>query len=580
MKSIYLIILSFAFTFILKGQISINPNSGTIGSSFGVTITGQNFMSASSTSAYINSSPTINLANFSASSLNITGNFSIPINTIPGAYGVVVPGSPTFSCGGCFTIFGPLITADKSDALQSEIFTDGNVNPGETVRFTVVISNTGNTDATNVVYTNPAIGNADLVVGSVMTNQGTVVTGNTGGDTDINVDIGTIPASNSVTLSFDVVIDAAFTGNQISCQGLISGDVFGSKNTNDPATGTANDPTIVSIRQLPRLTATKTDAIVMPENIVDGNVNPGETVRFSVTISNENNAPTASSVTYNNAAINHASLMVGSVTTTNGSVTSGNGGGDTNVEVSVGSINPASSTLITFDVVVDNPIFVDEIICQGEVSGSNFITLVTDDPNTGTPNDSTRVPIVVVQPTISMVKTVELLDDVEPDGFANEGEKLKYTIVMTNTHPNVDAYGSLFTSDAPQYTTLNAGSVTTTQGTVIEGNSGGDSNVEIDLGTLLANGGMATVTFEVLINNSLPSDLQTISCQSVLTGSNFDMILSDDPNFGGSEDPTLAPVEPLAIIPTLSQWGILILFLTLSIFGLLAFRKRDSAIID
>jgi uncharacterized repeat protein (TIGR01451 family) len=542
MKSIYLIILFLICTFGLNAQISINPNSGTIGTSFGVTITGQNFMSASSTNAYINTSPNINLTGFSASSSNITGNFSIPINTIPGAYGVVVPGSPTFSCGGCFTIIGPLIAADKSDALQSEIYPDGNVNPGETVRFTVVVSNTGNANATNVVYANPAISNASLVVGSVTTDQGTVGTGNTGGDTDVNVNIGTILMSSSVTLSFDVVVDESFTGSQISCQGTVSGDVFSLKNTNDPDTGPANDATVVSVVQHPKLTATKTGAVVMPEDIMDGQVNPGETIRFSVTISNENNAPTASSLTYNNAAINNASLVVGSVMTSTGSVTTGNNGGDMDVEVNVGSINPASSALITFDVVVDNPIFVDEIVCQGEVSGSNFLTLVTDDPDTGAADDSTRMPILVVPPTISLLKEVEIMDDLIVDGFANAGEKLKYTLVMTNSHPIVDGYGLQLASAIPANTSLVIGSVTSNNGSIVEGNTLGDTEVLVDIPTLAANGGSVTITFEVQLDDPLYLSSGMISCQSLLTGFNFDDILSDDPNVGGSEDPTLAPV--------------------------------------
>ena len=49
-------------------------------------------------------------------------------------------------------------------------------------------------------------------------------------------------------------------------------------------------------------------------------------------------------------------LTNGSVTTTQGTITAGNGAGDTNVAVNVGTIADAASVTIQFDVVINTPL--------------------------------------------------------------------------------------------------------------------------------------------------------------------------------------------------------------------------------
>ncbi|MFL6228399.1 MAG: beta strand repeat-containing protein, partial [Pyrinomonadaceae bacterium] len=67
-----------------------------------------------------------------------------------------------------------------------------------------------------------------------------------------------------------------------------------------------------------------------------------------------------------------------------------------NFPVSVGTINPGDTVTITFQVTVNNPFtganaYVEN---QGTVSGSNFSSVLTDDPDTAAPLDKTRTPVV------------------------------------------------------------------------------------------------------------------------------------------------------------------------------------------
>jgi hypothetical protein len=74
------------------------------------------------------------------------------------------------------------------------------------------------------------------------------------------------------------------------------------------------------------------------------------------------------------------------------------------------------------------------------------------------------------------------------------------------------------------------------------GNASGDASVEVDVGTLAAEGGNATITFEVLVNDPFPPEILTIANQGEVTGSNFDPILTDDPSTPGLRDPTITEV--------------------------------------
>ncbi len=143
------------------------------------------------------------------------------------------------------------IEATKADAIQVDADMDGFLDPGETLRYTVVVTNPGdglNASSTGVIFTSGVDPNTSLVVGSVTTSQGTVTVGNTGGDTTVEVDIGTILDGDSVTITFDILLDDPLMVGvtEISCQGLVNTDDLTDVPTDDPDTGPDLDPTITS----------------------------------------------------------------------------------------------------------------------------------------------------------------------------------------------------------------------------------------------------------------------------------------------------------------------------------------------
>lgn len=146
----------------------------------------------------------------------------------------------------------PEVTAYKTDALLNDINGNGLVDPGDKVKYTITISNSGTSDAINVVLSDTLDSNITLNVGSVVTSQGTIVSGNTVGDSLVTINIGTIPSSGSVTITFDVTVKFPLpvSVTSISNQGSVTGDNFTSIVTDDPDVGGSADPTVTPINHV------------------------------------------------------------------------------------------------------------------------------------------------------------------------------------------------------------------------------------------------------------------------------------------------------------------------------------------
>jgi uncharacterized repeat protein (TIGR01451 family) len=185
------------------------------------------------------------------------------------------------------------------------------------------------------------------------------------------------------------------------------------------------------------------------------------------------------------------------------------------------------------------------------------------DPTEAGENDPTPISVTTA-PDVSATKTSTFevaVHDHDGNGQLSPGDGLLYTVVITNSG-TADALAVTFDDTPDADTTLVAGSVTTTQGTVVTGNSGGDTSVSVDLGTLASGGGSATVTYEVTVNDPLVGD-GTLLNQGLVSGANIPDVPTDDPTTAEPGDPTtvqvlISPTE----IPTLSEWALLV-------FGLL-----------
>ncbi len=103
-----------------------------------------------------------------------------------------------------------IVEAFKRDSLAVDADGNGVVSPGDTILYAITITNSGDDPATSAMFYDAPDGNTSLVIGSVQVSYGTIISGNSPGDIDVLVDIGTISATTSVTVNFRVTINDPF----------------------------------------------------------------------------------------------------------------------------------------------------------------------------------------------------------------------------------------------------------------------------------------------------------------------------------------------------------------------------------
>lgn len=272
-------------------------------------------------------------------------------------------------------------------------------------------------------------------------------------------------------------------------------------------------------------------AEIAVDNDGDGKADPGDVVRLLVTVQN-NGGTDARGVRFTCSVPAGALLVRGSVQSTAGTTSDANGV----ATVQVGDLNVGSEVTIIFDILIDplNPDPPSSIALQGQITGTNIDSLVTDDPSTVQADDAT---VIQIDPSpLSVKKSASIVNDLDGDGAISRGETIRYSIVITNAGLN-SLSGVVLTDDPDPNTTIVAGSVTTTLGTVTSGNGFGDSTIVVSIGNI-APGAAVTVIFEARVNDATPESVFVISNQAVVTGNGFPPTLSDDPSTVPAGDPT------------------------------------------
>jgi uncharacterized repeat protein (TIGR01451 family) len=307
------------------------------------------------------------------------------------------PGDPTITP----VVVAPVLTADKAVSLFTDLDNNGVSSPGDTLLYQVIIQNSGNTAATAVTFSETPDTNTRLVVGSVRTSQGTITGGNAG-IPPITVNIGVLPSGASVTISFLVTIDKPLPPGvtRLVNQGTVNSNELPPVPTNDPATPQGGDPTITPIVAAPVLEASKTDILYAEANR-NGVPSVGDTLLYVVTIANSG-IVSATGVVYTDTPDVITTLVVGSVRTSQGSVTKGNNGGDTTLSIDIGVMPAGGRVTISYLVTINSPFVRSVILNQGSVDSNELPPVPTDDPNTLVPGDPTSAVIPPGQTAISL----------------------------------------------------------------------------------------------------------------------------------------------------------------------------------
>ncbi|MCB1033022.1 MAG: DUF11 domain-containing protein, partial [Acidobacteria bacterium] len=119
---------------------------------------------------------------------------TLTLGALPAGAGLVATATDADGNTSEFSLASAVLGATKAGAFLDDGDGDGVPNPGETLRFTVTVTNAGTLEAAAVTLEDLAEDHAgtSLVAGSVTTSQGTVTSGNTAGDTDVEVALGAL----------------------------------------------------------------------------------------------------------------------------------------------------------------------------------------------------------------------------------------------------------------------------------------------------------------------------------------------------------------------------------------------------
>lgn len=325
---------------------------------------------------------------------------------------------------------------------------------GETLRYTITAQNIGTDHATGVELSDQIPANTAYVAGSTLLNGVAIADSggaspladgillNAPGDTTPGV-MNAATADNVATLVFDVVVDPNVgDGTIISNQAFLDAVDYGiaDEPSDDPRTPVVDDPTMDIVGNFPLLFATKSAALEDDQQS-QGIVDPGDVLRYTITIYNNGAIPATLVELFDNVPAN--TTYVPDTTTLNGLAVPDNGGFplESRLEVSSadltspipgtgeGILSPLGSAVVQFDLRVDDLTPTGTLITnQATVYSDELPNLLTDgDGNPATGPEPTVVVVGDAQ-QLGIAKDVAVVGG----GPADAGATLEYTVTVQN----------------------------------------------------------------------------------------------------------------------------------------------------
>jgi uncharacterized repeat protein (TIGR01451 family) len=419
---------------------------------------------------------------------------------------------PTDSDSDTFDVDGvPDLTVQKSSTDTNGV----EYLPGDTILYTINIENTGQDDATNVIFTDTIPSNTTFVTNSISINglpagvladfNGTAITVWLGTGASAG-NGGTLAVGEQATVTFSVTInDPTDSGTTITNTANV--------NHKDGTTGvqqpTDSDSDSFDVDGLPDLTVQKSSTDTNGIEYL-----PGDTILYTINIENTGQDD-ATDVTFTDTIPSNTTFVASSVAIDGspaGILADFNGTAIT-VWLGTGASAGNGGTLavgeqvtVTFEVTINDP-------TDSGTTVTNTANVNHKDGTTGLqqPTDSDSdtfdvdgIPDIIVQKTSTDTNGIEYVP----------GDTILYTITVQNTGQD-DASDVIFIDTIPTHTTFVANSVAIdgSPAGVLADFNGTALSVWLGTGASAGNGGtlavgeQVTVTFEVTIND--PTDSGT-----------------------------------------------------------------------
>ena len=315
-----------------------------------------------------------------------------------------------------------LSTTTKTAAVVGQP-TPGLLRPGDTVRYTITVANTGNTFATRVIVRDPL---DPLLVNPVAEDAGRVEGNAVVWDSATTPAFAQLGPGAPVTLHFTAQVGPlAHDGDFLANQAQLSEDEGIAFVSDDPATPAPRDATVLQVR-FADLRALKTVQAVVPR--ADGTVHPGDQVDWIVQLSNRGSFP-ATHVTLTDAI---DPVLVEIAPQAGGALSGGTLTWTEQGTPQLAQLSPGATLTLGFRARIkaltrDNTRVANQAIVRAVELNA---PVPSDDPATPAPRDPTVLVIRSAPDLRATTKTVANLT--RRDGTYRPGDQVQYAIAVRN----------------------------------------------------------------------------------------------------------------------------------------------------
>ncbi len=399
---------------------------------------------------------------------------------------------------------GPVFAQTTKQVSLTDIDGNGAASPGDVLTYSIVLNNSGNSNAVNVQFTdripmkttyNPGTASATSGIPTYQTSTNTIEWA------------GNINAGSQVVISFSVTIDTSGVQirDVISNQGQLLYDSDGN-GSNDASQLTDSDlsqsgvqPTEIMIGGRPEGVAIKS-----AEDINGGNVEPGDFILYTISMQNLSSYDSNGMEFIDNIP-NYTVLVPNSISKPTGSTII-----STSPTLNIQGINvPSHSSLsLSFQVQIAGtlPAGVTQIENQGIIyfdtnnDRINDASQLTDSDTTLAGNQMSILRLTAGANFSSSNKVVNLYSDTDGNGAVSPGDLLRYIIKIVNSG-NQDANVASLTDTIPDELTYLDGSLSSTP--TIPAPSFDTSTNQVEWTGSVPAGSTVTIQYLTTINPSL-----------------------------------------------------------------------------
>lgn len=298
----------------------------------------------------------------------------------------------------------------------------GTLEPGDAVRYTVTVLNTGRDAARNVLITDEI---SELLTVTEAGDGGVIGDGRVSWTFIGTPELAEVLPGDSVELSFTATIAAPLdNGTLISNQAQLISDELGSPAlTDDPSTPEPNDPTVIEV-------SAEASLVNSLKEVVDANggaVQPGDVLTYTITVVNDGSGSARDTVVTD--TLSEALVAV----------TPADGGVFDEVTREIrwalgGPVPAGASATVAFQArVADGTVNGTVISNQASVASRDIPQAVlTDDPRNGVGDDDpTRVTVEARPDFVNSTKFVR--NETNPDEGFRPGDTVLYPITVRNS---------------------------------------------------------------------------------------------------------------------------------------------------